>query len=466
MKYYYLLTVLLFAFAGAAAQSGYKVSLQDLKTLEGTYAYTEKSTLQIAASPRDTMLYALIGTAKYKLRPFDKDIFLNSSNQQVQFVRLGGKVVGYKVKDSQPDKVYKRLSSQVSFSDNMWYPRPPGTKYRYRVPAEKYDGLSTRPLTGSGLDTALISRMIERIMDGTYPNVHSILLVKDGKLVLEEYFYEYDLNKLHELRSASKTFVSALVGVAVDQGFIKGLDDQVTSNFPQYQIENNNHQKRTITIRNMLTQQSGLACNDRDPDSPGNETKIYPTGDWIKTVLDLPMDGNPGEKAQYCSGNTMVLGKVVERSSKQSLHDFADKYLFSPLGTTGFKWDFVPDQDHQEDFGQLYLKPRDMAKFGLLYLNGGKWKGKQIIPEDYVSQSLTRHSVVDGIDYGYLWWCESLTAGGVTYKGMAAKGNGGQRIFLWPEQNMVAVITAGNYNTQSPANKMLIECVLAGLKKK
>lgn len=450
---------------GASAQSTYEVNLQELKTFEGTYAYGENSTLQIAASPADTVLYALIGVAKYKLRPFAKDIFLNNGNQQVQFVRHGNKIAGYKVKDGQPDKLYKLLSPHVTFSANMWYPRPPGSKYKYATPEKKDDGLSTGPLTGSGLDIGLINKMIERITDGTYPNVHSILIVKDGKLVLEEYFYEYDANTLHQLRSASKTFISATTILAVENRYIKSLDDHVVSYFPEYQIQNLNPQKNAITIKNMLTQQSGLSCNDSDPNSVGNETKIYPTKDWVKTVLDLPMDGLPGEKAQYCSGNTLVLGKIVEKASKQPLHEFAKKYLFDPLGTTDFKWDFILDQNNQDEFGQLYLKPRDMAKFGLLYLNGGKWNGRQIISPDYISQSLAKHSVVDSIDYGYIWWRESMTAGGVAYPGIAAKGNGGQRIFLWPEYNMVAVVTAGNYNTQSPANKMLIECVLNGLEK-
>jgi CubicO group peptidase (beta-lactamase class C family) len=459
------LMVLTFGIINTNAQSLYKVNLQDLKVFEGTYAFGENSTLQIAASPIDTMLYALIGTARYKLRPYAKDIFLNNSNQEVRFVRYENRIEGYKVKDNQPDRLYKFLSSNVTFSDNMWYPRPPGSKYKYSVPEKKNDGLSTGPLTGSGLDVSLINKMIERITDGTYPNVHSILIVKDGKLILEEYFYEYSANTLHQLRSASKTFVSAMTGLAVQNHYIKSLDDHVVSYFPEYQIRNANAQKSTITIKNMLTQQSGLACNDSDPNSIGNETKIYPTKDWVQTVLDLPMDFLPGERAQYCSGNTLVLGKIVEKASKLSLHNFAKKYFFAPLGTTDFKWDFLLNQSNQEEFGQLYLKPRDMAKFGLVYLNGGKWNGKQILAADYISQSLAKHSVVDGIDYGYLWWCEPLTANGVKYQGMAAKGNGGQRIFLWPEQNMVAVITAGNYNAQSPANKMLIECVLSGLKK-
>lgn len=465
MKHYFLLAILLVVSAGLRAQSVYKVDFKELKAFEGTYDYIGTTTLQIAASPKDTLLYALIGTEKYKLRPYAKDVFLNNANQEVLFVRNKRKILGYKVKDDQPDKLYKQLSTSVNFSDRIWYPRPKREIYKYQIPKQLNDGLATGALAESGLDTDLIKKMIERIMDDTYQNVHSILLVKNGKLVLEEYFYEYDANTLHQLRSSTKTFISALVGVANDRGFIKKLDDPVLSFFPEYQLKNLTSGKKAITIRNMLTQQSGLGCNDRDANSLGNETRIYPTDDWVKSVLDLPMDGNPGQKAQYCSGNTLVLGRVVEKSSKLSLYDFAKKYLFEPLGTKDFKWDFVLKQSHQDDFGQLYLTPRDMAKFGLLYLNKGKWEGKQIVPEKYVAESLTKHAVVDGMDYGYVWWLEPLVANGVNYEGMAAKGNGGQRIFLWPSQNMVAVITSGNYNAQSSSNKMLIECVLGGIKK-
>lgn len=450
---------------GVQAQSAYKADFSDLKKWEGTYEYIGNSTLQIAASPKDTMLYALIGAARYKLRPFKKDIFLNGGNQEVEFLSDAKHISGYKVKDGQPDKLYKLLTNKVTFSDSIWYAKPLGYSYAYKAPVARKDGLPVGSLAGSDLDADLIHKMIDRIIDGTYPNIHSVLLIKDGKLILEEYFYEYHADKLHELRSASKTFTSALVGAAVSNGFIKSLDDKVLTYFPDYQFRNLTPQKEAITIKNMLTQQSGLACNDYDSNSPGNETKIYRTADWVKTILDLPMAGEPGDKADYCSGNTIVLGKIVEKSSKSSLYDFAGKYLFGPLGVKNFRWDFITDQQHQDDFGQVYLKPRDMAKLGLLYLNGGNWKGTQILPKQYVAQSLMKHAVVDGIDYGYLWWRESLTASGIRYDGMAAKGNGGQRIFIWPEQNMVAVVTGGNYNTQSPANKMLIECVLSGLKK-
>src|SRR6185295_8604002 len=193
--------------------------------------------------------------------------------------------------------------------------------------------------------------------------------------------------------------------------------DQVIPHFPEYTIDNLNAQKKVITIKDLLTQQSGLACNEDDPDSPGKETRIYPTNDWVKYVLDLPMQYSPGQTGSYCSGNIFLLNRVVEKSSGKSLHDFAALNLFGRLGITDFKWDFVPDKSHEDSFGQLYLKPRDMAKFGLLYLNGGQWKGKRLLSQDWVDQSLTKHSIVEGIEYGYLWWCEALTANDIKYEG-------------------------------------------------
>lgn len=454
--------------SGAMSQSSYKVTYQQLKVYEGTYEFGDHSTLEIAASPKDTLLYAIIGTARYKLRPLMKDVFYNNGNQAVQFVWDGKKIAGYKVADDHPDILYKLVSKKVTFSDKIWFARDTGGKpftYHYNVPADLRDGLETGSIINSGLDTALIRTLMNRIVDGTYQNVHSVLLLKNGKLVLEEYFYEYDVKKLHEQRSATKSFVSALTGIAVAQGLIKSADDKVLSYFPEYQPANMDERKRSLALQNLLTQRSGFACNDHDSKSPGNETKVYATDDWIRYMLDLPMIDDPGSNGSYCSGNVILLNRIVEKASQRSLYDFARDNLFSKIGVRNFKWEFVPGKSHAEGFAQLYLRPRDMAKFGLLYLNGGQWKGQQVIAKEWVEQSLTKHSVVDGIDYGYLWWCEPLTANGVTYNGVAAKGNGGQRIFLWPALNMLAVVTAGNYNTQSPSNKLLIECILAGVKK-
>ncbi|MHB8206913.1 serine hydrolase domain-containing protein [Mucilaginibacter sp.] len=467
---YVLIVVFVYCInANSFGQSAYKVSYTNIKAYEGLYQYENHKTLQMAASPVDTMLYAMIGTSMYKLRPYSKDVFLNGGNNQVQFIRDKGKIIGYKQQGDKPDTVYKLITPKVTFSDKIWYARQlNGRKfaYQYKIPKQKDDGLKTGSIVNSGLDTSLIHTLINRIVDNTYPGIHSILIIKNGKLVLEEYFYEYDAEKLQELRSATKSFSSALVGIAINKGLITNLNTPMLTYLPEYHPENPDPRKNQITIKNLLTQQSGFACYDYDPKSPGNESKMYPTNDWIKFMLDLPMAGNPGEAASYCSGNIQLLDKIIENVSHQSLHDFAQQNLFNQLGITHFVWNYAPNKNHEDDYGQVCLTPRDMAKFGLLYLNAGIWNNKQVVPKEYAMQSLSKQSVVDGINYGYLWWCEDLTApNGVKYRGIAAKGNGGQRIFIWPDENMIAVVTAGNYNTQSTANKLLIECVLGGLKK-
>jgi len=450
-----------------AAQKSYRPSYQQLKKYEGTYEYINKSTLQIAASPIDTLLYAIIGTSKYKLRPVAANLFLNNGNQQVQFVTRGSAIIGYKQLGDKHDTTYRLLSHKVMFSDKIWTPRQFNGKkfsYRYAIPKQRNDGLLTGTIEDSGMDTSLIHTMVNRIVDGTYAGVHSILIVKNGKLVLEEYFYDNDANKPHELRSASKSFTSALVGIAIDKGLIRDVNTPMIEYLKNFSIQAADPRKNRITIQNLLTQQSGFDCYDYDAKSPGNEVKMYPTNSWIKFMLELPMAGNPGKAASYCSGNVMLLNQIIVNAANMSIHDFARDNLFHKMGIKKFKWNFVPDSTHMDDFGQVHLVSRDMAKFGMLYLNGGKWNGTQIISASYVKESLTTHSNVDGINYGYLWWCEDLTANGKVFKGYAAKGNGGQRIFIWPDQDMIAVVTAGNYNTQSPANKLLIECVLSGIK--
>src|SRR5262249_33449103 len=162
---------------------------------------------------------------------------------------------------------------------------------------------------------------------------------------------------------------------------------------------------------------------------------------------------SPGGKGMYCSGNVILAGRIVEKSTKMSLADFARENLFAPLDITNFKWHFKPDPSSAETFCQVYLRPRDMAKFGLLYLDDGLWHGKQIIGSDWVKQSFAKHSSVQNVEYGYLWWIKYLDADGIRYYGKAAQGNGGQRIFIWENLNMVVVIAGGNYNSQSPSDE-------------
>jgi CubicO group peptidase (beta-lactamase class C family) len=382
------------------------------------------------------------------------------SKEKVQFLRNNStSVTGY-IYDKD---TFKLLSKDVFFSKAIWYPRLTSSavvNYKYQQPKDFKDGLTVGSVEKSGLDTALLSQMMRKIVDGTYPDVHSVLIIKDGKLVFEEYFYEYNQDSLHELRSASKSFISALTGIAVEKGFIRSKDAKVFSFFPEYTVNNNSDAKQRITIKYLLTNQSGLDCDISNDKSEGNETVMSNSDDWVKFTLDLPMVDTPGGKGMYCSGNPITLGRIIEKTTKQPLPEFAKQNLFVPLNITQFKWRFKPDKSSSETFCQLYLRPRDMAKFGLLYLNNGMWNKQQVISSDWVQQSLAKHSIIQGVNYGYLWWIKYFDADGVRYYGKGAQGNGGQRIYIWEEQNMVTVITGGNYNTQSPSDELIKKYIL------
>jgi CubicO group peptidase (beta-lactamase class C family) len=437
-----------------------------LKEYEGLFEYINNSTLKIAASPKDTILYAIINESKYSLTPFDKDVFMTMSKDKVIFFRNSkNKVAGYYTGND----TLKLLDGNIKFPNKMWYPRlskNQNEKYSYQQPKQINDGLITGNVAKTDLDKSLLNEMTQKVIDGKYPNVHSILIIKDGKLVFEEYFYEYDKEKLHELRSATKSFVSALTGIAIDKGFIKSKNEKVLAYFPEYLIDNNSDNKKKITIENLLTNQSGLDCDVSNPNSVGNETTMNNTDDWVKFTLNLPMTDSAGGKGMYCSGNPITLGRIIEKTTKQTLPEFAKNNLFNPLGIKNFIWNFKPDKSSVETFCQVYLTSRDMAKFGLLYLNKGNWNNQQIISKEWVEQSLKKHSVVQGVDYGYLWWNKYLEADGVKYYSFGAQGNGGQKIYIWQEQNMVTVVTGGNYNSQSPSDELIKKYILPAFNKK
>jgi len=450
------------------SQDNFKISIDELKQYEGRYEYSGHQTLDMAASPKNLILYAIIDDARYPLRPAKKDVFLNNGNQEVRFIRNATQeIVGYSVADENPDRVFKLINKNVSFPEKMWFPRIDTiTKYKYAQPQNRQDGLQTGSLIGTGLDQIALEKMVDDIGRGHLPNVHSVLIIKDGKLVFEEYFYEYDVNTLQQIRSATKSFISALVGIAIDKGMIKSKDEPVLSFFPEFSVNNLTDDKKKITIENMLNNQSGLDCNDHDGKSPGNEVKMYPTANWVKFILDLPMIDKPGHEARYCSGNVMTLASIVERASRQPLYEFAKKNLFDPLQAAGYKWNFKPDSSEMNTFGQLYIKPRDMAKFGLLFLNNGKCGSREVISENWVKESLVPHTSIENTPYGYLWWHPWLMVNGSRQDATAAKGNGGQRIYLRPDLNMVVVITGGNYNSESSADQLLVRYILPPFSKK
>jgi CubicO group peptidase (beta-lactamase class C family) len=437
-----------------------------LRRYEGTYEAEGGGTLQIMASPRDNTLVAMLAGAKYPLKAAAPNLFTNPGGQRVQFSLEPGRE-GYTLLDGgDAGRLFRRVEPGVTPDERIWYPRPHSSLgYTYVPPAAREDGLPVGTLEGAPLDGARLREMGAAIVAGRYPDVHSVLIAHRGRLVFEEYFYEYDVKTPHALRSATKSVVSALVGLAIAKGQLKDVRQPVLPFFAgEYpQIANVTDAKRRITVEDLLTMRSGLDCDDWNQASPGNESTMGRSGDWVKFTLDLPMRSDPGMTTSYCSGGVIVLGRLVEKVSGKPLEAFAREHFFEPLGIRNFAWRFEPDRSSINTFCQLSLTPRDMVKLGLLYMNGGTWNGRQVLPADWVKASTAQHTSLGGTDYGYLWWRPYLEVSGGRHHGIMATGNGGQKIFLWPALDLVVVMTAGNYNTQSHANALAIKYILPPL---
>ncbi|MEO1173032.1 MAG: serine hydrolase, partial [Myxococcota bacterium] len=182
----------------------------------------------------------------------------------------------------------------------------------------------------------------------------------------------------------------------------------------------------------------------------GNEDAMYPTDDWVGFYFDQSLAAPPGERFSYATSGAVVLGSVVTRASKLRIPDFANAYLFEPLGIRSYRWPISNSRGSQGlamTGGGLHLRPRDMAKFGQLYLNGGVWNGKRIVSEDWVKRSTTKHATSDlyGEDYGYLWRMLDRRTPSGTVRSYEAWGNGGQFIMVFPALDLVAVFTGTNY---------------------
>ena len=309
--------------------------------------------------------------------------------------------------------------------------------YVYKKPAQLNDGIKTGSLKEASLDSLTLTQMTNDINDNKYINIHSVLISRYNKLVYEEYFNGYTKDDKHELRSAAKSIGSALVGISIDKGFIKGVNQGLLNFFSFYPfVKNYDKRKDRITIKHMLTMTTGIECGRIMDNMNACGAQMYNHTDPIKYILDLPMKNEPGEVFDYNDGMPTVLMAMVGIASNMSAGKFQEKYLYSPLGI----------EDDPETLG---ITPRNMLKFGLLYLNNGRWNGKQIISKEWVEESTKISYKFDNPyndGYGYFWWIRTFELNGKKYKTYYAAGNGGQYIFIFPEIEMVIVFTGGNYN--------------------
>jgi CubicO group peptidase (beta-lactamase class C family) len=316
----------------------------------------------------------------------------------------------------------------------------------YEVPELTDDGWKVSSASEVGIKETELTKLAKSLETNQYPGTDSFLVVKDGLLIQELYFNNFNRDKVHDLRSATKSITSALVGIAIDQGAIEGVNKPV---FPSFVNEYSDIDewvdgKNDITIKHLLTMTSGLSCDDNNVFSPGNEDVMYGYRDWVKFILDLPLISEPGSKWAYCTGGVVSLGAMIEDSTGIQTENFASSYLFEPLGIRNYHWEFTPT-GRVDTGGHIHMTPRDMAKIGQLFLQKGLWNEQSLISKKWILESTSGQVTNgEGYFYGYLWWRALMNDTHVFYY---ARGNGGQFITIIPHLELVVVSTGNNYGS-------------------
>jgi CubicO group peptidase (beta-lactamase class C family) len=287
-----------------------------------------------------------------------------------------------------------------------------------------------------GIDSQALAAVLDHVRE-KHLGVHSLLIIRHGYAVLNAAFYPYNPAVLHDLASITKTITSTLTGIAAGQGILD-INRPLLPFFPDEQPANPDEQKRSITVRHLLRMESGLDCGYL----PGEQEleQMKRSANWVKFALALPMKYAPGTHAAYCSPGYHLLGSVIATAARETEFDFARKNLFEPLGIREAIWPPDP-QGRTHGWGDSHLFPSDVAKIGYLYLHKGEWDGKRIVPADWVAMSTAPHpadrTVPGGL--GYEW----NASNGPNGRQFGANGRGGQSLIVWPDLDMIVVITAG-----------------------
>lgn len=341
--------------------------------------------------------------------------------------------------------------------------------YSYQVPLGIGDGWETAHLSDQDIEVTPIEEMVSMVKNNEYRNIHGILLIRHNRLVLEEYFAGYayngehwvfyDRHTLHFIASCTKSFTSALVGIAIDRGFISSLDTRLKDFFPEFENVDWSGGKDRITLRHLLTMTAGLDWNEWevsyfDPDNNINQMRDY----WypLLFVVSRPMALEPGTVWLYNSGLSVLLGGIIKRTTGWFADDFAERFFFPALGIEEYQWYTLGEYYTIDTGGGLLLKPRDMARLGQLYLDRGVWKGKRVISEYWVEESTRWHADRSPGGYGYQWWVEWHPWKGTVIESFSAQGLGGQYIFVFRDLDLVVVITGGNQYTGAEPGLTLI----------
>jgi CubicO group peptidase (beta-lactamase class C family) len=297
---------------------------------------------------------------------------------------------------------------------------------------------------------------VKKILNGTFPHIHSLLVAQGEKLLVDETFYGYSAQDPQPVQSITKSVFSILFGITQDRHLLQtGL--KLYDYFPEYRSQKAwDSRKNQITLGNLLTMSSGFDCSDWK-DAQACSWGMVNSNDWLDFVLSKPLAGDPGSHFSYCGACLLPLSVILERAGQKTIPQFAQQYLFDPLEIHSTRWVEAPSAGTKVvpvSFG-LSISPRDLAKIGLLVLKQGEWEGQRIVSEDWIKESTSlkvpRGQTNHKYDYGYLWWETEFKIGNRNIRTVMGWGVGGNYLLIVPEKNLVFVITAGNTNDPQAA---------------
>ena len=343
-------------------------------------------------------------------------------------------------------------------------PTTPGFEYSYAVPPAIGDGWEVADLADVGMHQGTIETMMQFVYDGEFAGIDSVVVARNNKLVLYEQirtstgeFDEWIDNReprRHVLHSTSKSFTSALIGIAIDQGAIASTEVKFYDLFNYGAYQNWDDRKADITLEDALTMRLGYEWDEWSlPYTDPNNDLVFLENnnfDWSKALLDLPLQYDPGSRFTYNTAATIAIGQALENATGIPMADFANQYLFYPMDITTAEWGRTPTGLPNGGSG-LFLLARDMAKFGQLFVDDGVWNGQQLISASWIADSVTRRVDISAWAtyseaYGFQWWLDDFRYRGEDVAAYVTSGYGGQYIFCIPDLGLVVAFTGHNYN--------------------
>ncbi|HET6276493.1 MAG TPA: serine hydrolase [Candidatus Cybelea sp.] len=384
-------------------------------------------------------------------------------------VNADGTVTLHKISASGNDLTFHRATG----SDLRWFYPLSADRWSYREPEEAGDGWRVGTLRDEGMREAPIATVMNSIAalrapELRSPYIQSMSVARHGRLVLDQYFYGFSAGEPHDVRSAGKSVTTLMVGRAISDTNAFSPSSTVLSLLPGYlPVKHDDSRKAQITVADLMTMSSGLACDDNDDASPGNEDTMQnqPIGtDWYRYTLDLPMAYDPGTRAIYCTAGINLLGAVVETTTGIPLDRyFRDRFAVPMNFGTYAMWLMPPPSNAAYMGGGDFIRPRDFLKFAQLILDGGRWRDRQIVDRNWIDLSILPRSAPEGEGdrYGYGWHLSSVEVDGRSYDVVNAGGNGGQLAIAVPALSVAIMVTAGNYGQYPVWRNFLPQIVTA-----